>query len=81
MYTLDTRGSVQEQIRALPPEAIPGFARLREQPETSPWDGAPYLAGKPDGPMRTQTFGTGGLATYLILEDQRRVDLLLVQWA
>ncbi|MEJ2862837.1 hypothetical protein [Actinomycetospora flava] len=81
MYTLDTRGPVQDQIRALPPDAVPEFDRLREALESAPWDGDPYLADKPDSPMRTRPFGTSGLATYLILEDQRRVDLLLVQWA
>jgi hypothetical protein len=25
-------------------------------------------------------FGTYGMAVYLILDDQRRVDVLLVQW-
>ena len=79
MYTLDTRGPVQEQIRALPPEAIQGFARLREELETRPWDGDPYLIDKLESPMRTRTFGAGGLATNLILEDQQRLDLLLVR--
>jgi hypothetical protein len=81
MYTLDTRGPVQDQIRSLPLDAVPEFDRLCEALETEPWDGDPYLVDKPESPMRTRTFGAGGLATYLILEDQQRVDLLLVQWA
>lgn len=81
MYTVETGGPVQEQIHALPPEAVREFDELREALASTPWDGDPYLAEKPDGPMRTRTFGAGGLATYLILEDQQRVDLLLVQWA
>jgi len=81
MYALDTRGPVQDQIDALPPGAVPEFDRLRRSLETRPWEGAPYLLEKPDSPMRTQTFGERGLVTYLILEDQQRVDLLLVQWA
>lgn len=36
---------------------------------------------KPDGPVWTLSFGRGfGLVTFLILEDQRRVDLLQVIW-
>lgn len=80
MYALDTRGAVEEQIRALPREAGPAFASLRQALESSPWDGAPYLSEKPESPMRTQIVGTGRLVTYLILEGQQRVDLLLVQW-
>lgn len=32
--------------------------------------------------MRTRAFGAHGegLVTYLILDDQRRVDVLIVQW-
>ncbi|GAA4933124.1 hypothetical protein EV188_103666 [Actinomycetospora succinea] len=55
--------------------------RLCHALETSPWDSDPYAAANPAGPMRTRAFGVGGLVTYLILEDQQRVDLLLVQWA
>jgi hypothetical protein len=48
-----------------------------------PWNGRPYNQDKPDGNMRELVFGPGGsgTVTYLILEDQRRVDVLLVQWA
>jgi hypothetical protein len=28
-----------------------------------------------------RSFSTHGMVVYLILEDQRRVDVLLVQWA
>jgi hypothetical protein len=36
----------------------------------------------PDAPVRTLVFGaqSQGLITYLILEDQRRVDILKVLW-
>ena len=36
----------------------------------------------PDGPVRILTFGREheGLATYLVLDDQRRVDLLQLTW-
>lgn len=48
-----------------------------------PWNGVAYSDDKPDGLMRQLVFGLGGkgLVTYLILEDQRRVDVLRVQWA
>lgn len=36
---------------------------------------------KPDGPMRQLVFGPGGygMVTYLVLEDEQRVDVLRVQ--
>jgi hypothetical protein len=36
----------------------------------------------PDGPVRMLTFGphSEGMVTYLVLEDQRRVDVLYVTW-
>jgi hypothetical protein len=81
VYAVDTEGLAQEQTTALPVAALSAFAELRVVLETAPWSGEPYLSGKPDGPMRTRTFGDGGLVTYLVLEEQRRVDVLLVQWA
>ncbi|MGH3940945.1 MAG: hypothetical protein ACRDTG_20365 [Pseudonocardiaceae bacterium] len=47
-----------------------------------PWNGQPYNKALPDGTMRTVVFGPGGagFATYLILEDQQRVDILQVTW-
>jgi hypothetical protein len=34
----------------------------------------------PDAPLRSWPFGRAGLLTYLILEDQQRVDLIRVVW-
>lgn len=50
--------------------------------EIAPWGGEPINDDTPDGPVRTLAFGPAhqGLITYLILEDQRRVDLLDVLW-
>jgi hypothetical protein len=51
--------------------------------ELAPWNGAPLNELKPDSPMRVAVFGPGaeGMVIYLILEDQRRVDVLEVLWA
>ena len=48
--------------------------------ETVPWNSDPVHKDNPDGAVRAHAFGRGGLVTYLILEDQRRVDALTVQW-
>jgi hypothetical protein len=49
--------------------------------ELAPWNGVPYNEAKPNSPMRTLVFGAGrGKVAYLVLEDQRRVDVLKVMW-
>jgi hypothetical protein len=50
--------------------------------ELTPWAGAPCRADKPDGNMRTMPFGkrSEGMATYVILEQQRRVVVVSVTW-
>lgn len=50
--------------------------------ELVPWNGIPYNDDLPDGSLRELLFGPGSLGkvSYLILEDQRRVDVLKVMW-
>lgn len=50
--------------------------------EVAPWGGDPLSAADPGSPVRTVAFGPHGqgLVTYLILERDRRVDLLDVLW-
>jgi hypothetical protein len=43
--------------------------------------GEPINQQNPDGKVRVLLFGAAGLVTYLILEDQRQVDVLDVIWA
>jgi hypothetical protein len=80
LYTVETDGQVQHQVDALPAEALTAYAELRVVLETVPWSGRPYHRDNPQGAVRARAFGTHGLVVYLILEDQRRVDVLLVQW-
>ena len=82
MYTVNTDGPAQHQVDALPTEALAAYAELRVvlETETAPWSGRPYHRDNPQGAVRARAFGTHGLVVYLILEDQRRVDVLLVQW-
>ncbi len=49
--------------------------------EVVPWNGLPLNQDNPDGAVRQLPFGTEGVITYLILDDQRRVDVLIVTWA
>ena len=82
MYESTTDERSQHQVNALPREALAPFAEVRAAIELAPWNGQPYHRSAPDSPMRAWTFGPNGEGdiVYLILEDQRRVDLLVVSW-
>jgi hypothetical protein len=82
LYAVTTDDRSQQQVDALPPEALAAFAEARTMLEVAPWNGEPYHRDKPDSPMRALSFGPNGEGdlVYLILEDQRRVDLLVVLW-
>lgn len=82
MYTVEPYPDVEEQTAALPEAARAGYDEAVKVMELAPWNGRPYNDDMPNGSMRQLVFGPGGngMATYLILEDQRRVDVLRVQW-
>lgn len=80
MYRVLDDDLVHDQVAALPAEALTGYAEARTLLEIAPWSGSPYRKEYPDGPMRTLAFGGSGAVTYLILEREREVHLLLVQW-
>ena len=48
--------------------------------ETAPWSGKPFNPANPRGNMLTHAFGELGLATYLVLEEQREVFVLRIEW-
>lgn len=80
MYTVVTDAPAQQQVDALPAEALAAYAELRVLLESAPWSGRPYNRDNPEGALRVHTFGRRGMVVYLILDEQRRVDVLLVQW-
>ena len=80
MYRVIDDDPVPEQVVALPAGALSAYAEVRVLLEVTPWSGSPYRREKPDGPMRTLAFGSSGGVTYLILEREREVHVLLVQW-
>ena len=82
MYLVETDGQAKPQVDALPAEALAPFAELRVVLETSPWTGRSInVRSNPDAAVRVLSFGSFGQVVYLILEEQRRVDILMVQWA
>ena len=66
----------------LPPAALLSLAEAFTVLELEPWSGLPVNPQlNPDGPVCNLPFGVAGMLTYLILEHQQRVDVLLVTWA
>jgi hypothetical protein len=82
VYGVDADSFLQKQIDALPAEALAGFAELRTVLELAPWSGDPINADHPHEPVRVASFGPDrqGLVTYLVLDEQRRVELLQIAW-
>ncbi|GAA4512700.1 hypothetical protein GCM10023191_078830 [Actinoallomurus oryzae] len=80
MYCLNLDPIAEEQIKAVPEGALRPLAELFTLLETAPWSGQPFNPANPRGNMLTHAFGERGLATYLVLEEQREVHVLRVEW-
>ncbi len=82
MYGLVVYPEAQEQVAALPDEALEGYAKVLGVLELAPWSGEPQHKSNPDAVVRRWVFGPegAGQVVYLILEDQREVHLILVLW-
>lgn len=82
MYRVTTDQRSQPQIDALPTRGATAFAEVRAMLEVAPWNGLPLRDAAPDAPVRSVVFGPAGegMVTYLVLDDQRRVDVLDVVW-
>lgn len=82
MYRLND-DDIAEQIRDLPADSLLALAEVRATLEVAPWSGNPARADNPDAAIRFMTFGTStgsGVVYYLVLEEQRRVDLSHLIW-
>lgn len=81
-YEIELYPDAWEQVRALPAEVLPALSDVMATLAASPWNGPPLNELNPEGAVRVLTFGSGGagLVAYLILEEQRRVDVLRVLW-
>lgn len=82
MYRVITDSAVLDQLAALPTSALPHYAAALVVLELTPANGRPYNADNPDRPMRELVFGVAsqGVITYLLLERDREVHVLVVQW-
>jgi hypothetical protein len=81
MYRIVTHDEVVAQTSALPDHCF-SYLQVLAVLELVPWNGEPYSEAKPDGAMRKLLFGPDGAGEviYLILEYDRRVELLRVHW-
>jgi hypothetical protein len=80
VYRLNLDPIAEEQIKAVPEGVLRPLAELFTLLETAPWSGQPFNPANPRGNMLTHAFGERGLATYLVLEEQREVHVLRVEW-
>jgi hypothetical protein len=80
-YSIDVDPIAQDVIGAMPTDALSALREAFTVLQTVPWNGTPQNPDNPEGPVRNLAFGSAGLLTYLILEDEQRVDVLLVAWA
>ena len=78
MYRIVLDEETEAQIEALPYEALAPLADLLDVLSLTPWNGD-ALDANPDAPLRSGLRSSRAL-TYLILEDQQRVDLIRVVW-
>lgn len=80
MYRLSLDPIAEDQISAVPDEALRPLAELFTLLETAPWSGESFNPLNPRGNMLTHEFGELGLATYLVIEERREVYLLRIEW-
>jgi hypothetical protein len=80
VYRLGLDPVAEEQLSVISENALRPLAELFTLLETAPWSGQPFSPANPRGNMLTHAFGELGLATYLVLEEQREVYLLRIEW-
>lgn len=79
-YSLDIDPLAEQQIAALPQVALPDLAEALTILQLVPWNGLPVHENNPGGAVRHLPFGRMGMITYLILDEQQRVDILIITW-
>lgn len=82
MYQIIADQDVLAQVDALPAAALDACAEIFTVLALTPWNGPAQHKDNPNGAVRRWSFGPGqaGQVVYLILEDQREVHVLVVQW-
>jgi hypothetical protein len=80
VYRVVIYPEAQDQIEALPAEALAAFAELLGAIELAPWNGPPHHEDNPHGAVRRWPFGPShaGHVIYLILGPAPRSGLPMV---
>lgn len=80
-YSIDIDPAAQDTISSLPPGALIPLAEALAMVELTPWSGRSVNPERdPDAAVRNLPFGASGMITYLILDRDQRVDVLLITW-
>lgn len=82
MYRLDD-ADVVDHLGSLPSTALVAYAEIRATLEVAPWSGKSSSTSNPDGAVRVLPFTCAdgsGFVYYLVLERERRVDVLELVW-
>ncbi|MBG0813807.1 hypothetical protein [Planomonospora sp. ID82291] len=80
MYQVLLDPIAEGQIAELPEEALRPLEELLALLEIAPWSGQPYNPANPKANMLTHAFGERGLATYIVLDEQREIYLIRIEW-
>lgn len=81
-YSLDLDTPARDAVDVLPHAAVLALAEVFALLAIDLYAGLPVNPQRtPDGPLRELPFGAAGMVTYLIVEHEQRVDVLLVHWA
>ena len=70
----------QAGIQALPAEVRPALDEVMTVISMVPWRADPINDDNPDGEVRQVVFAGSGMVTFLIVEHDREVHVLTVQW-
>jgi hypothetical protein len=81
-YAIDIDPAAQDAIAVLPVDALLALAEAFATLELRPWSAGRSVNPdrNPDSGVRNLPFGAAGMVTYLVLEHERRVDILLITW-
>jgi hypothetical protein len=60
LYRIRTYAEAQEQVEALPDDALTSYAQTLGVLELAPWNGHPHNEDKPDCEVRQFVFGASG---------------------
>lgn len=80
MYVVEVDDEVHAAVAALLASALPALAEAFAFLELTPWAAPSANVARPEAELRNLPFGEAGLLTVLVLERDRRVDVVRLIW-